>query len=50
MESLREEVDELLMVRQVFEYFTFCGKFFAKAFGTDIVCCSLRFRLELDSL
>ena len=33
-----KEMDEMLMVRQILNDFTFCGKCFAKTFGTDTVC------------
>ena len=41
MGSLREEVDEMLKVQVILDASLFCGKCFAKTFGTDILCCSL---------
>ena len=41
MGSLREEVDEMLKVQVILDASLFCGKFFAKSFGTDILRCSL---------
>ena len=40
MGVLREEVDGMLMVQIILDASLFCGKCFAKTFGTDIVCCS----------
>ena len=41
MGSLRDEVDEMLMVQVILDALLFCGKCFAKTLGTDILCCSL---------
>ena len=41
MGSSRDEVDEMLMVQVILDASLFCGKCFAKTFGTDILCCSL---------